>query len=311
MTDSNDRYLKQEASFPLVSIVAICHNHAPYVKEALEGIRNQTYPNIELIIINNLKDECESIIRQWISQFNVTCKFIQNENSKSVSQNLNLGLELSNGEYFQGFSCDDVMNKNKIIEEVERFLHLNEDFACVYSDYVKIDEHGRVKSLVKLEEVQSAISGDLINIFARSAFINAAAILLRTRIVKKLGGYNEDLIVEDYYLFTKLASNGYLFSYIRTPLVKYRILNNSSYRSRSTKFYNDLIFICESVSGTIPYHKFKNNMWRSSIIQYRRVGGRIRISHLLNYLRGTKRFPLKTIISYLFGSVIRKIFGWK
>jgi hypothetical protein len=54
---------KWEEGKPLVTIIAVCHNHAPYVVETLESIMLQTYANIELII-NNLKDECENIIQR-------------------------------------------------------------------------------------------------------------------------------------------------------------------------------------------------------------------------------------------------------
>lgn len=313
MIVSNEQYVRREPSLPIVSIIAICHNHAPYVKEALDSIRNQTYPNIELIIINNLKDGCESVIRQWIEDYNVNCKFVQNETPRNVNQNLNLGLSLLVGEYFQGFSCDDAMSTDKIELQIRKFMELDERYACVYGDCLQINKESEVLGLVSLRQRFNnfAIENDLSDILARAFFINAPSVLLRTKIVRLINSYNENLIIEDYYLFTKMASEGYLFFYFEAPLVKYRILDNSSSRLRSIKFYDDLIAICESVHSTIPYYKFKSNMWQSSIIQYRRAGGRIRVSHLFNYIRGTKRFSLSTIISYLFGSQIRKIFGRK
>ena len=116
-------------ALPLISVIAVCHNHGPYVIQTLDSIRNQTYPNIELIIINNRKDECEGIIRNWIAEQNVKCTFIQNEQAKSITANLNYGLNHVSGVYFQGISCDDVLIKEKIEGQEIAFRNLNPDYA--------------------------------------------------------------------------------------------------------------------------------------------------------------------------------------
>src|SRR6185312_5660911 len=105
--------MKEIREFPSVSIIAICHKHAAYVIETLDSIRNQTNSNIELIIINNVKDECEKIITDWTQKYQVNYLFIQNEQPKTVTKNCNIGLAYCTGKYFQVISCDDVLLPQK------------------------------------------------------------------------------------------------------------------------------------------------------------------------------------------------------
>ena len=55
-------------SAPLVTVICICYNHARFVKEALDSVVNQTYGNIELIVIDDgSTDGSGKVIKQWIA----------------------------------------------------------------------------------------------------------------------------------------------------------------------------------------------------------------------------------------------------
>lgn len=220
--------------FPLVSIIAVCHNHAPYVIETLESIRKQTYKNIELIIINNLQDNCKNIIENWIREFNVQCKFIQNEQPFSIAVNLNLGLSFTKGKYFQGIACDDILLPQKIEKQVELFENLDESYACVYSDLIFMDESGLINEKETLQEKKQKKwgtnlfpSGNLKNELSLLSFIPAPSVLLKTEIINKLNGYDEKYLFEDWPLWIKLCKNNYQFKGINEPLGNYRLVNGS------------------------------------------------------------------------------------
>src|SRR6185437_10294181 len=179
--------------YPLVSIFAVCHKHALYVIETLDSIHKQTYPNIELIIINNLKDDCEEIINDWIQKQQVDCLFLQNGKPKTVTQNCNIGLAHCNGKYFQLISCDDVLFPQKIEKQVNLFETLDEKYACVYSDVNYMDENGLINTKETLQEKKqkkwgTALfpSGNLKYELSLLSFIPAPSVLHKTEIIKKL-----------------------------------------------------------------------------------------------------------------------------
>ena len=54
---------------PLVSIIALCYNHASYLEETLDSIIEQTYPNIQLIILDDCSsDNSVELINAWIKK---------------------------------------------------------------------------------------------------------------------------------------------------------------------------------------------------------------------------------------------------
>jgi glycosyltransferase involved in cell wall biosynthesis len=257
--------MEKVKEFPLVSIYAVCHKQVDYVVETLESIRNQAYPNIELIIINNVEDECEATIRNWINQHNVKCIFIQNKVPKTVTENCNMGLSLCNGKYFQGTACDDILLPHKIGKQVEVFETLNDSYAVVYGDMIYIDENGiaNVKETVQEKKhlkwgTKLFPSGNLKNELSLLAFVPAPSGLLRTNVVKGLNGYDESYLVEDWPLWIKLCKHNYNFMPIEAPLVKYRVLSNSlgsntnpAYLESLAKFYiNHLDFFNFSNKNT-------------------------------------------------------------
>ena len=74
---------------PLVSIVALCYNHESYLKETLDSILNQTYKNIQLIIIDDCsKDNSISLIKNWIHKNKVECVFIAHKENRGVCKSL-------------------------------------------------------------------------------------------------------------------------------------------------------------------------------------------------------------------------------
>src|SRR6185312_104216 len=254
--------MRERKDFPLVSIIAVCHKHAAYVIETLDSIRNQTYPDIELIIINNVKDECESIIQNWIKKYEKKCVFIQNEQLKTVTQNCNIGLSNCNGKYFQVISCDDILLPLKIEKQVGLFESLDENYACVYADEERINEDGGIlvaetlfQDRLRKYNLICMPKGNLVLYFSEVAFISAASNLYKTKIIKDLNGFDEDFFFEDWPLYLKLSKNHYSFDYVDEVLVKYRFLSNSLWNGRTWKFHFEVLKMYSKYSKVL----IKNN----------------------------------------------------
>ncbi len=230
---------------PLVSIIAVCHNHARFVVETLDSIRLQTYQNIELIIINNLKDECETIIREWIELHQVNCLFIQNEVPKNVSRNFNLGLSVLHGEYFQGLSCDDLIIKSKIENQINLFLKLSFKVALIHNDAIEIDVKGKKLRRHTDGLYRSIIGSNFKSVFALFYIINTPTVLIKTKAVREIGGYDDDLVVEDYYLFSRLLEK-HKSKYTRDIVALRRVHTDNL--SHNTDLFNYRMLVIEKLS---------------------------------------------------------------
>jgi glycosyltransferase involved in cell wall biosynthesis len=135
---------------PLVTIIAMCYNHNRFLKETLDSIDNQTYENIELIITDDGSTDNSVVnIENWVEKHNnrYNINYIFNRNNKGVCHTANLALLKANGEYVQFVSCDDILNVNKINEQVLKLEEANINglkYAFCYSDVEMIDEKTKV-----------------------------------------------------------------------------------------------------------------------------------------------------------------------
>ena len=226
--------------YPLVTIIAICHNHKPYVAETLDSIRNQSYPNIQCIIVNNLADDgCKEVIENWLEKHQYDALFIQNETPLSLPKNLNMALKHTKGKYFQAISCDDVLYNNKIESQINLFENSNENVSCVYSDMKLINSQGGTLNTTIFQrygqddfDIIQTEEG-LKKMLGYRCIIPAPSILLKTAVIKNLGGYDVQYDAEDWPLYFKLLRYGYGFKGFKSPLVKYRILETSLAKTKN------------------------------------------------------------------------------
>lgn len=247
---------------PKVSIVAISHNHSKYIIETLNSIKNQTYPTIELIIINNLKDESEALINNWIEEnkdFDV--QFIQNDIPVLLLENSNKGLARVTGDYYQLLSCDDILLPHKIESQLEIFE--NNAISCVFSEVQLIDENSNPLNNSNLyqnyNDLQERILSDetITSKLSRGSYLKAPTVLLKTKDVKTLGGYDEKYYMEDYPLWLKLASKGHRFYYQNSKTVQYRVLPASHSRVRHLEIIKSKLKLRLDFSDFL--YKNKNN----------------------------------------------------
>ena len=93
---------------PLVSVICISYNHAPYIKEALNSLFAQTYANIEIILMDDAStDDSQTILKQQKEGHDI--KLILHTTNQGYTKTFNQGLKESAGAYIIDFSLDDVM----------------------------------------------------------------------------------------------------------------------------------------------------------------------------------------------------------
>ena len=124
---------------PKVSIIIPVYNGEKYVKAAIKSALNQSYKNIEVIVINDgSTDNTEKILKT----FGDKIKYFNKENG-GVSSALNLGIKKMKGDYFSWLSHDDLYKKNKIKKQIEYIQSKDLNSVILYSDYQFINAKGR------------------------------------------------------------------------------------------------------------------------------------------------------------------------
>lgn len=106
-------------STPLISVIVPNYNHAPYLKERLESIYNQTYKNIEVILLDDCStDDSVEILNEYAQKYASNTRLcVSEKNSGKVFHQWNKGLSLANGEYIWIAESDDYCDLN-LLEEL-------------------------------------------------------------------------------------------------------------------------------------------------------------------------------------------------
>lgn len=233
---------------PLVSIIAVCYNHEKYVVETLNSIVDQTYSNIQLIIIDDCStDNSVDVIKDWIKTKNVDCVFIPHQENRGLCKTLNEALTYVNGEYYQVISCDDILMLDKITKQMLVFEKYP-DIAIVSSSIIEIDPEGNLlaQSDYNVNNTYGLRkSRNLFKTLLVKNIIEAPTVLIRKSLTTDKIVYDEQLIFEDWDLWLKLALN-YDFYIIEETLVKYRILSTSmsnALRDSSRKIKDSIVIL--------------------------------------------------------------------
>lgn len=200
-------------NLPLVSVYIPSYNHEKYVSDSIKSVLNQTYKNIELIVIDDgSKDNSVSIIQNLADKYGF--KFIHRPN-KGLSATINQALNLANGKYICGCASDDKFILDKIEKQV-KFMEENPDVAVCCGNHIEFNENYENKISLKFDkkyDFETLLEFDL---------ISASTAMIKSEVLKKLGGYDENMIIEDLDMWLRITHAGYKIAHIDEYLAHYR-----------------------------------------------------------------------------------------
>lgn len=228
---------------PLVSVIIPAYNHEMYIEEALQSVINQTYKNIQFIVIDDgSTDRTAEIIEKFIKNNpDKNIQFIRKQN-EGICKTLNKGLALATGDYIACLASDDKWIENKLDEQVT-FMVNNRNIGLVCSDayFTKFNQDTNLKwSDYKAGMDQYFKKGiqncNMHEVLLARPLICAVTVMLRRSIFNEVDYFDEQLPGEDTDMWLRVARK-YPIGYINQPLVYYRmhganISNNSLFLIR-------------------------------------------------------------------------------
>jgi glycosyltransferase involved in cell wall biosynthesis len=212
-------------SLPLVSVIAISYQHERFVAECLESIRAQTYPNVQLIVVDDCStDRTVSVIERWLAETETPCTLVTHDRNLGICSTKNDALSHARGVYVAGVSTDDVWLPDKLARQVERLEAAPANAALVYSDAERIDRSGRALPRTFLEDLDlpEPPSGDIYEALLERNFIPAGSTLIRRACLERVGPYDETLAYEDWDMWLRLARR-YEFAFLPGIALRYRV----------------------------------------------------------------------------------------
>lgn len=204
---------------PLVSIVIPVFNGEDFLEEAIQSAINQTYSNIEILVINDgSTDRTEEIAKKYKKQI----RYFYKENG-GVASALNLGIKEMKGEYFSWLSHDDYYAPLKIELEIEAIQKQGDRRSVVYCNYNLLDQKTGAFSTYKIEDYYSekARTNGILMLIQR--MIGGCTLLIHASCFEKAGVFNEQLkTTQDYDMWFRIF-RGIKLIHIPQALVVTRI----------------------------------------------------------------------------------------
>lgn len=212
---------------PLVTIICVCFNHSRFVTEALDSVANQTYSNIELIVIDDgSTDGSGKGIKKWMVN-HPDATLILNGRNLGYCKTFNKAYRLSKGEFIIDLSADDVLMPDRVELGVKLFATAGDEVGVLFSDAEYIDELGNPLRLHSEKFPHKTIpQGDLYKEVIQRYFICSPTMMFRRSVLDALQGYDESLAFEDFDFWIR-ASRIFKFIYSTDVLVKKREVSTS------------------------------------------------------------------------------------
>lgn len=125
-------------SNPLVSIIIPVFNGSNFLREAIDSALNQTYPNIEVIVVNDGSND-NRLTEEIAISYKNQIQYYYKENG-GVGSALNLGIEKMKGDYFSWLSHDDLYTPQKIDSQISILKNYEDKTLIVTGGYKIIDK---------------------------------------------------------------------------------------------------------------------------------------------------------------------------
>lgn len=216
---------------PLVSAIMAAYNGEKYIREAIESVFAQTYPNMELIVVDDgSTDSTDEILKSYGD----TLTYVWQENQGPAAAR-DLAISHARGEFVANLDHDDVWLREKTTKQVETFRAAPE-LDVVFGLAETMDANGNTMRVagctpqgwhlraLDLPFAAYVCDGDVLARLVEENVIWHSTVMMRRRAFLEAGGYDAQLKgVDDYELWLRLAAGG----------CKFGVVGSVVYRSRS------------------------------------------------------------------------------
>ena len=216
----------------MISVILSLFNEKKiWIEQAIESILNQTYSDFEFIIVIDNPDLSNDIKEYLLTTAanDKRIKIIYNEKNIGLAKSLNKGIDISIGKYIARMDADDISLPDRLEKELLFMEKTNSDLVSAYK--INIDENGNYlfKDCIMNRNINKTLK--------YTNIIVHPLVLVKSEVIKKMGGYRELVNSEDLDLWLRMVEQGYKISILNEYLLKYRLRSNSASIERQLEQY--------------------------------------------------------------------------
>ncbi|MDQ0901551.1 MULTISPECIES: glycosyltransferase [unclassified Paenibacillus] len=219
---------------PKVSVIIPFYN-CPYIGHAIISATNQTYPNVEVIVV----DDGSNLYVEKIKPYMDRIRYIRKSNGGTGSA-LNQGIKEAKGEFIAWLSSDDLFLPNKIARQMQFMQQVNASIS--YTNWHALNEHNHI-----FKQSVNLVFPNIIAFYSRFLVgnpINGCTVILKKGLIPQIGWFDQSfLYTQDYDMWLRLLVEGQHFHFLNEPLTLYRIHDEMGTKKHYSTVEEEMWFI--------------------------------------------------------------------
>lgn len=247
---------QQGRALPLVSVAVVTYNQCEFLRECLESILAQDYPNLEIVVADDgSTDGTPEMLQQYASIH--TGRFVLKlaERNRGITSNQNLALSACTGKYISWMAGDDLMLPGKIRKQVN-FLEARPELSICYHD-LDIFDSATGRTIKRYSDIDPPRNGDVRTLIRYGAFNGAVSNMVRAS-SQPPGGFDDRVLTaSDWLYWVECLWGGGKIGYIDEVLGRHRRHDNNvtsaSVRKPSLSEIVDHLISCDIVLARAPH----------------------------------------------------------
>jgi glycosyltransferase involved in cell wall biosynthesis len=297
-----------------VDIIVITYNQESLIEETLDSILNQTYDNINQIIVTDdgSIDRTPNMINEYAKD-NPLIKPILAKKNKGIAYNINRGLKEIEAEYVSITGGDDLMHEHKIEKQVN-YLNLNVDSVVCAHDMDVFNTNleqslGKFSDIISFKKIEGKVNVE--SIFDPSVFLCPSSFLYKSEIIPENGFDTRLKYLNDFVFSVDILMKGNL-GFIDEVLGTYRIHGNNITSSEEAKMmgFEDALIAFSIILSRYPelYKLVKQRKVATYLDQILKSikNGNDKKAKILSKVLMTDGSYFKGLLAYLLSIVLNK-----
>lgn len=206
-----------------VSIIIPAYNTDKTVAETIKSVINQTYGNWEAIIVDDCSTDQTNEIAQEFAYRDKRIRIVRHDVNKGLSNARNTGIRHSKSDWLVFLDADDLLLPD-YLENMFREVDKDQNIDCIHCGWYRLGNAGEVDHYGRCDDVDK-----LFPVFAKkNGFSTVSVCMLTKKITESVHGFDSNYNrCADWDFWQRIARSCAVFRPIETPLVYYRMTENS------------------------------------------------------------------------------------
>ncbi|MCU7249347.1 glycosyltransferase [Pseudomonas koreensis] len=214
---------------PIVTVIIASYNHGPYIEESILSVINQSYQNIELLVVDDgSKDDSVARINALQAQHGFDFRVQQNQ---GLTSTLNGAIARAKGSLIVPFGSDDIMLPERIATQVA-YMDGKPEVGICAGNIELMDAEGKPYPEKRQRRDVPFRRLDFEDmLLERKPYPPAPTLMIRREALDKVGGFDPQIRLEDLAIELKVTHAGYFIDGLNVLMARYRKHATNSYKN--------------------------------------------------------------------------------